>query len=238
MSLPVSPVAAYLVVLVWASLPFVPAEPMLVAAGSWSATGGLSVLAVVAAAAAGSLVSDLVKYAIGRLAGPALLQRLRNRPAGARAVTWIEHRVRRIGPAVIIPSYFVPVGVVVSTLLCGALRLPLRAVVVASAAGAALWAAVFVLLGYAGGVVSGHPLAGIAIGLPAAFLLGALIARRTTARADAGRVEDAGSFCRRDRSTAPSSAVCSDQLLDADDDRRRQVYLCVHGRSGRCTRAA
>jgi membrane-associated protein len=44
-----------------------------------------------------------------------------------------------VGPAVIVPAYFVPFGVVAATLLCGALRMPVGAVVVASAVGAALW---------------------------------------------------------------------------------------------------
>ncbi|HXV92045.1 MAG TPA: VTT domain-containing protein, partial [Pseudonocardia sp.] len=129
------------------------------------------------------LVSDIAKYAIGWFAGPALLRGLSRWPVGARAVTWTSERARQIGPAVIVPSYFVPVGVVVATLLCGALRMPVRGVVIASACGAALWATVFVLLGYAGSAVSGHPLLGIAIGLPVAFALGALVAQRTTARA-------------------------------------------------------
>jgi membrane-associated protein len=180
--LPVEPTAAYLVVLLWTSLPFTPAEPVLVVGGSWSATGALWLPLVIAASAVGSLLSDLVKYAIGWYAGPALLARLRRRPAGARAVGWVEARVRTAGAMVIVPSYFVPVGVVVSTLLCGALRLPLRSVALASVLGAVLWSTVYVLIGYAGGRVTGDPLLGVAVGVPAALALGALLARRARAR--------------------------------------------------------
>jgi membrane-associated protein len=192
--LPVDPTAAYLVVLLWTSLPFTPAEPLLVVGGSWSATGALWLPLVIAASALGSLVSDLVKYAIGWYAGPALLARLRRRPAGARTADWVEARVRTAGATVIVPSYFVPVGVVVSTLLCGALRLPLRAVALASVLGAVLWSGVYVLIGYAGGKVTGDPLLGVAVGVPAALVLGALLARRARTRgaADAGGKAPAG----------------------------------------------
>jgi len=86
---------------------------------------------------------------------------------------------------VIVPSYFVPIGVVVSTLLCGALRLPLRAVARASVIGAVLWSAVYVLIGYAGGKATGDPLLGIVVGVPAALVIGALLARRARARESA-----------------------------------------------------
>src|SRR5689334_21904190 len=105
--------AAYLLVLGWASLAFVPAEPMLVGAGSYAAVGALHLPFVVAAAAGGSLASDLAKYALGRAFGPALLRRLRRRASWARTVERLETRAHEIGPAVIVPSYFVPLGVVV-----------------------------------------------------------------------------------------------------------------------------
>ena len=182
MRLPVTPIAVYLIVLGWASLPFVPAEPMLVGAGSYAATGAVHLLVVVAAAAGGSLASDLAKYAIGRAAGPAMLRRLSTRESGARAVEWIETRTRRIGPAVIVPSYFVPFGVVAATLLCGALRMRLGPVAAASTAGAVLWSSMFVLLGYAGGAVTHNPVTGALVALPVALVLGMLLSRVATAR--------------------------------------------------------
>jgi membrane-associated protein len=179
---PVTPTAVYVAVMLWSSVPFVPGEPVLIAAGSWSATNGLTPLLLVVAAAAGSFLSDLAKYGIGRLAGPRILRGLARRPAGTRAVRWIEGSAARTGAAVIVPSYFVPFGAVVSTILCGALRMPVGAVAVASAAGAALWATVFVVLGFMGGAVTGHPLLGAALALPVALALGFLVARLTTAR--------------------------------------------------------
>jgi membrane-associated protein len=178
----VTPLAAYLFVVAWASIPFAPAEPLLVGAGSYAATGALHLPLVVAAAASGSLASDLAKYALGRAAGPALLRRLRRRESGARAVDWIESRASRIGPAVIIPSYFVPFGVVAATLLCGALRMRLGPVAAASAIGAALWSTLFIGLGYAGGAVMHDPLRGALLALPVALGLGLLLSRLATAR--------------------------------------------------------
>jgi membrane protein DedA with SNARE-associated domain len=178
----VTPIAVYLLVVAWSSIPFAPAEVLLVGAGSYAGTGALNLPLTVALAAAGSVVSDIAKYALGRTAGTALLRRLRRRGSGARAVDWIETRIRRIGPWVIVPSYFVPFGVVAATLLCGALRMRPGPVVAASAVGAALWAAMFVLLGYAGGAVTRDPLVGALLALPVAFGLGLLLSRVATAR--------------------------------------------------------
>jgi membrane-associated protein len=180
--LPVTPIAAYLLVLGWASIPFVSAEPMLLGAGSYAAMGALHLPLVVGVAAVGSLASDLAKYALGRAAGPALLARLRRRASGVRAVEWIEIRIRRIGPAVIVLSYFVPFGVVAATLLCGALRMRLGPVAAASTVGAALWSSMFVLLGYAGGAVTHNPLTGALLALPVALGLGMLLSRVATTR--------------------------------------------------------
>jgi membrane-associated protein len=180
--LPVTPIAAYLLVMGWASLPFVPAEPMLVGAGSYAATGALHLPLIVAVAALGSLASDLAKYALGRVVGPALLRRLGRRESGARAITWIETRAQRIGPAVIVPAYFVPFAVVAATLLCGVLRMRLGPVVVASVVGAALWSSLFTLLGYAGGAVTHNPLTGALLALPVAFGLAMVLSRVTTSR--------------------------------------------------------
>ena len=177
-----TPIAAYLLVLGWASIPFAPAEPMLVGAGSYAATGALHLPLVVAVAACGSLTSDLLKYALGRMAGPALLRRLGRRESGARAIAWIETRMRRIGPAVIVPSYFVPFAVVAATLLCGVLRMRLWPVVAASVVGAAAWSSLFVLLGYAGGAVTHNPLTGALLALPVAFGLAIVLSHVTTSR--------------------------------------------------------
>lgn len=185
--LPVTPTAAYLTIAIWTSFAFVPAEPLLVAAGSYAAAGALKLPLAIAAAAVGSLFSDITKYWLGRLTGPAVLRRLARWETGARAVAWVEARMNRAGPSVIVPAYFVPFGVVVATILCGVLRFPLRGVAIASVVGAALWSSMMTLLGYAGGSLAGHPLVGIAIGLPVALLIGAVIARRTTATTAARR---------------------------------------------------
>jgi membrane protein DedA with SNARE-associated domain len=78
---------------------------------------------------------------------------------------------------VIVPSYFVPCAVVAATLLCGALRMRLLPVVAASVVGAALWSAVFVLLGFAGGAVTHDPLTGALLALPVAIGLGIALSR-------------------------------------------------------------
>src|SRR4051812_1810539 len=111
-----------------------------------------------------------------------MLERLRRRESGARAVAWIESRARRIGPAVIVPSYFVPFGVVAATLLCGALRMRLGPGAAAPSLGAAVWSAMYVLLGWAGGAVTHDPLRGALLALPVALVLGMVASRIATAR--------------------------------------------------------
>ncbi|MCW0216343.1 MAG: VTT domain-containing protein [Pseudonocardia sp.] len=192
MPLPVAPLAAYLFLLAWSAVPFAPAEPVLLAGGSFAGTGALFLPLAIAAATAGSLVSDMAKYFLGRLAGPRLLRRLTRRDAGARAVAWIESRLIAVGPTVIAPSYFVPFGVVASTILCGALGMRLRGVLLGSTIGAIAWSTVYLGLGYLGGALAGNPWVGIALALPAAIAVGLLAKRRITraARSAPVPVED------------------------------------------------
>jgi hypothetical protein len=164
-------------VLGWASLPFVPTEPVLVGAGSFAATGTLHLPLVVAAAAVGSLGSDLAKYALGRAAGPALLRRLSRSAAGARAVEWIERRARR-GRAVVLR----------------AVRRGRRDPALRGAAHAAVAGRRGVdrgrrtVVGHvrAAGVRRGRryarPLRGALLALPVALVLGMVASRLTTAR--------------------------------------------------------
>jgi membrane protein DedA with SNARE-associated domain len=199
--LPMAPLAAYLFLLGWSAIPFAPAEPVLLAGGSFAGTGALSLPLAVAAAAVGSLVSDMVKYLLGLLAGPRLLRRLTRRPAGARAVSWIESRLVAAGPMVIAPSYFVPFGVVASTILCGALGLRVRGVLIASTIAPIVWSAVYLGLGYLGGALAGNPWVGIALAVPAALGVGLLAKRRITR---AGRVVP-------DREPAADEALAADK---------------------------
>jgi membrane protein DedA with SNARE-associated domain len=177
-SLPVAPVAAYAFLLLWSAVPFAPAEPILLMGGAFAGSGGLALPIAIGAATLGSLASDLAKYGLGRAAGPRLLRRLAAKPAGARAVRWIENRLGASGPMVIAPAYFVPFGVVAATILCGALRLRLRGVVLGSTVGALVWATIYLGLGYLGATVTGNPWFGVLLALPAAAVIGLLAKRR------------------------------------------------------------
>jgi membrane protein DedA with SNARE-associated domain len=101
---------------------------------------------------------------------------------------------------VIAPSYFVPFGVVASTILCGALGMRVRGVVVGSTIGAIVWSAVYIGLGYLGGALAGNPWIGIALAVPAALIVGLLAKRRIT------RV------CR----VAPDAEPAEDEVVAAD----------------------
>ncbi|HEY6423483.1 MAG TPA: VTT domain-containing protein [Pseudonocardiaceae bacterium] len=181
MRLPVPPIAAYLALLGWSSIPFVPTEPAILAAGSYAGSTTLSIFIVIAAGALGGFVSDLLKYAIGYYTGPAVLRRLGRRSRGRRTVDWVQSRLLRAGPAVLVPAQFVPLGAPTACLLCGALRLRLLPVIAATAVATTTWSACFALIGFLGGATTGDPILGLVPALAAALGIGALVKRRIPA---------------------------------------------------------
>jgi membrane protein DedA with SNARE-associated domain/rhodanese-related sulfurtransferase len=129
-------------------LPF-PSEPVLLAAGGLIGSGRLSPAAVLAAAAAASLVGDTAWYWLGRAGGPRVLGwlcRLSLEPDSC--VRRTESIFAAYGARSLLIAKFVPGFSTVAPPLAGIIGMPLRAFLVFSSLGAVLWAGAFLAVGW------------------------------------------------------------------------------------------
>jgi membrane protein DedA with SNARE-associated domain len=166
-----------------AVVPLAPTEAVLIGCGVLAASGRLSPLPVVAVAALGCAVSDLVNYRVGRTVGGRALRRLRQRPSGRVAVDWLTRQVARHGGPILIAARFVPGGGIAGAVLTGALHWPVRRFLPVSAAGSILWTVYAVLIGYAGGTLVTDPVLGMLLSVAVAAALSVLagaLARAST----------------------------------------------------------
>ena len=136
------------VLLEQAGLP-VPAVPTLLMAGSIAASGEQLGLALLAATV-GSLIADAFWYAIGRRYGYQVLAGLCKISINpGSCVSQTEARFTRWGLKSLIIAKFVPGFSTVAPPIAGALRMPLPGFLIASAIGAALWAGIALVAGWA-----------------------------------------------------------------------------------------
>jgi membrane protein DedA with SNARE-associated domain/rhodanese-related sulfurtransferase len=138
----------FLVVLVeQAGLPL-PAYPLLIIAGAWSAQGGAPLGRITAAAVGASLIADLAWYAAGRRGGSRVLRamcRLSLEPDSCVADT--EHAFTRFGTRMLVFAKFVPGLGAVATAMTGVVNASLLSFVLYDALGATLWAGLGVTVG-------------------------------------------------------------------------------------------
>ncbi|RAK42428.1 membrane protein DedA with SNARE-associated domain [Actinoplanes lutulentus] len=146
-------------------LPFIPAETMVVAVGVAAAAHGEAVpVAVILAATAGVCAGDHLAYLAGWRSGPAVTGRLRRGARGTALHDWVLAVMRRHGGTLIVLGRYVPGVRSATAFTAGATRFPRRAFTAFTTAGAAIWAAQAVLLGYLGGVAfADRPLIGFAV---------------------------------------------------------------------------
>lgn len=157
-----------------AVVPLAPTEPVLTGFGVLLASGHGSPVAVIAVAALGCSVSDHLLYGFGRISGVRMLDRLRRRPATAAAIDWLSRNSKRWGTPILVAGRWLPAGGTVGAVLAGTLRWRLRRFTPASLIGSTLWSSYVILIGYLGGSIAGQPLAGIALSLAVALLIGTL----------------------------------------------------------------
>jgi membrane protein DedA with SNARE-associated domain/rhodanese-related sulfurtransferase len=140
--------AIFLFVLVeQAGLP-IPAYPLLIIAGAWSAQGGASFAAILAAAIAACLIADFAWYVAGNRIGSRVLRamcRLSLEPDSCVSDT--EHMFTRFGTRVLTFAKFVPGLGAVATAMSGVTRAPLGAFILYDLIGAALWSGAAIALG-------------------------------------------------------------------------------------------
>ena len=128
-----------------------PGELMLLLGGSLAASGDTSVALVWLVASTGSVVGDLVGYAIGRRSAGRLRSGRLGRWVGERRWSAAEAALARAGGRGVFAGKFVGVVRPLVPPLAGALGLPRRQFVVGSVLGSAAWAGLLVGLGAAAG---------------------------------------------------------------------------------------
>src|SRR4249920_636887 len=120
----------------------VPAVPTLLVAGSLAMTVGQTG-EILAAAVGASLIADWVWFWLGSLFGYRVLSGLcRMSINPASCVTQTEARFVRWGLGSLLIAKFIPGFSIVAAPVAGALRMSLRRFLLASGAGATLWAGV------------------------------------------------------------------------------------------------
>lgn len=127
----------------------VPDETLLTFVGYLSFRGDLKLAPAVASAFLGSACGISISYALGYLAGPAVVTTLSGRfhvnPEHlARTQQWIQ----RWGKYTLLIAYFVPGVRHVAALMSGAAKMPITAFALFAYAGALLWSSVFIMVGY------------------------------------------------------------------------------------------
>jgi len=130
-------------------VPF-PGETVLVLAAVYSATTGrLSLVGVVAAAAAGAILGDNFGYGIGRLAGRALLERFGGWVRLDRARLNLLHRFfEHRGPLGVFIARFIAVLRTWGAIAAGAAAMRYRTFLLFNALGGAVWATAYGLVGF------------------------------------------------------------------------------------------
>ena len=129
----------------------VPAEPGVILGGVLANQHKLSVWAVLAAAIAGAVIGDSIGYEVGRRWGRSLTARIPHRILRPERVAQAEQSVRRLGGrAVFVGSFTTTLRILVPG-FAGMSRVPYREFLVWNAAGGAIWATAFVVLGYVAG---------------------------------------------------------------------------------------
>ena len=127
----------------------IPALPLLMVAGGVAAGGGLSVLAVFAAAMAGSIAGDTVWYAAGRWRGHRILRLLcRVSMSPDTCVRQTEDFFGRWGMGALVIAKFVPGLSTIAPPLAGAMRLNFGTFQLFNSIGAAIWVATGIVAGW------------------------------------------------------------------------------------------
>ena len=135
------------VLLEQAGLPL-PAYPLLIIAGAWSAQGGAPYASITAVAVAACLIADLGWYVTGRRLGSRVLRamcRLTLEPDSCVSDT--ERMFTRFGTRVLAFAKFVPGLGAVATAMSGVVGAPLGGFLLYDLIGATLWAGAGIALG-------------------------------------------------------------------------------------------
>lgn len=171
-------------------VPMVPAETVVLTAGTFAVTGSPSAALLVVAAWAGALLGDVLAHHVGRGAGP-LTRRLRRRRYAGAVVGAAETALRSRGGVIILGARFVPGARTAVNITSGAIRFPRPTFVLYFSLAALIWSLYYVGIGMLGGLAFGNnPLLGVSVGITLALLLGGGI--ELMRRLRAGRAASTG----------------------------------------------
>src|SRR6478672_2858095 len=169
-----------------------PGETALLTASAYAATGHLSIVGAIAAAAAGAVLGDAGAYWIGRTGGLALIRRYGTlfRVDGAR-LERARGFFKRHGGKTVFLGRFVSLFRMLAALLAGVTRMPYGRFSAFNVAGGICWSLLFGSLGYFFGrqlpqVEHAIGQAGALVALLAALLVGLTLAGRWVVRNAAG----------------------------------------------------
>ncbi|MFM8776826.1 MAG: DedA family protein [Actinomycetota bacterium] len=132
-------------------LPIVPSETLVIIGGVTAGTGELSIVVVVACAAAGAFVGDNLSYFLGREASDWVVKRRTRTEKGAKQLANIVEQIHERGGLLLITARFIPGGRTLLTLSCGVTRQPRRWFIGWAIAAASIWSLYASLLGFIGG---------------------------------------------------------------------------------------
>ena len=165
-------------------VPMVPAETVVLTAGTFAVTGSPSAALLVVAAWAGALLGDVLAHHVGRGAGP-WARRLRERRIAGAVIGRTEAALRTRGAVIILGARFVPGARTAVNLTAGATGMPRRTFVLFSSLASLTWSLYYVGIGMLGGLAfAQNPLLGVALGIGLALALGGALElmRRIRAR--------------------------------------------------------
>jgi membrane protein DedA with SNARE-associated domain/rhodanese-related sulfurtransferase len=154
---------AYLVLFLWTMIEQIgiplPTAPLLIAAGTLTATHELRLLPVLLSVLLGSLVSDVAWYLLGGRYGSAVVRLLcRFTPETNACVRRTEGYFTKHGARALLIAKFVPGLSTVAGAIAGQTRMPLRTFLSYDAAGVMLWALSFTVGGrFVGDFLDMHP---------------------------------------------------------------------------------
>lgn len=140
-------------VLLDAFIPVLPGETSIITAGILAGKGGLSVVFVGIAAFVGVVIGDNIAYGLGVVLGRRAARRLFRTQKSLQWLDWARHQLRLRGQGLIIGGRFIPGARTAFTFAAGTLAMPWQRFIIADLLGAALFSAVYTMLGYLGGAI-------------------------------------------------------------------------------------
>lgn len=153
--------------------PPVPSESVVITVAVLTMAGeGPNLWLLIAAAAVGAFLGDVIAYTIGSKVPIHRLRIFRGR-RGQASLAWATRALARRGTVFILSARFVPIGRVAVNMTAGAVGYPRQRFTVIAAIAGVVWGGYSTLLGMGAGVfLHEHPLVAVAVGVAGGVALG------------------------------------------------------------------